>query len=102
MLPDELLPPLLLTLLRCALPLTSTTGQSAARAASVAAVASRTRAAAAAIVWLETSTCASSALRSASLNASHHVPRGASSAGCATFQPAASLYAAGVGAVGRT
>jgi hypothetical protein len=68
----------------------------------LAACASRTRAAAACTVWLETLTSLTSLSRSGSEKASHHGPLGALSRGSATFQPCASLNVAEVGAAGRT
>ena len=58
---------------------------SPARVPETRACACRKRASAARRVWLETSTCAASALSSGSSNTSHHLPRAISSRGCAFF-----------------
>src|SRR6185369_15421457 len=78
-----------------------TIGKKAACACCVSARASRTRASAALIVWLLTSTSLTSASSCGSLNTVHHGPRGSVSRGCAVFHPCASLYAAGVSVSGR-
>src|SRR3984893_4004098 len=88
--------------LRVALALALTSGNNAARAAWVNARASRTRASATLIVWLLTSTGATSASSFGSLKTSHQLPRASWSRGSAGFHGIASLYAEGDSAVGRT
>ena len=65
---------------------TSTVGNRLARVPRTSARACANWASAAFRVWLETSICCSSALRSGSPNSSHQLPRSRSSAGCAVFQ----------------
>jgi hypothetical protein len=94
---------------RCTVPVR--VGHHWARDWSASAEETRTCASAAAMLWLETSTCAISASSCGSPKASHHLPRAAASRGSAGFQsPAscfaagsfASLYAAGTSTSGRT
>src|SRR5438552_12725199 len=66
----------------------------------MAARAARNRASAAAMFWLETSTCTSNALNSGSLKISHHAPRSSVSCGSACFHSLFSLNAGGTGAGG--
>jgi hypothetical protein len=77
-------------------------GHQAARDCATSALAWRSCASAAAMVWLETSTCAIRPSRRASPNIVHHLPRVCASRGSAGFQSPASLYAAGVSTGGRT
>src|SRR5437867_11053587 len=80
-----------------------TVGNNCALACLTSARAERKLAKAAAMFWLETSICSSSALSSGSLNISHHLPRITSSIGCAVFQlfVPSSLKAPGVWTGGR-
>src|SRR4051794_34052065 len=81
---------------------TSTVGNRLARVPRTSARACANCASAARSVWFETSICCSSALRSASPNSSHQLPRSWSSAGCAVFQSAFSRNAGAISTVGGT
>src|SRR5258706_13450483 len=83
----------------CSVPVT--VGHQEARCCAVSALAWRSRASAAAMVWLETSTCPISASSCASPKAAHHLPRASPSRGSAGFQLPASFQAAGVSTGGR-
>src|SRR5512132_4305509 len=83
----------------CTVPVT--VGHQEARDCAVSALAWRRRASAAAMVWLETSTCPMSVSSCASPNAAHHLPRASPSRGSAGFQLPASFQAAGVSTSGR-
>src|SRR3954467_10846165 len=81
---------------------TSTVGKRLARVPRTSARACANCASAARSVWLDTSICCSSALRSASPNSCHQLPRSWSSAGCAVFQSAFSRNAGAISTVGAT